>query len=106
MYNKIKNKVAGMDDSEDGGFNAGRLWKLKKKLSPKMSDPPTAMVSSEGRLLTTEDEVKLEAIKHYIKVFKERNIVEGLESYKEGRENLCKEILNKAGKDKTAPWTV
>ena len=42
MYNKIKEELAHID-SEDGVFNSGRLWKLKKKLSPKPHDPPTAM---------------------------------------------------------------
>ena len=41
MFQKIMTEVKGMEDSEDGGFNSGRLWKLKKKLSPKVSDPPT-----------------------------------------------------------------
>ena len=45
MYNKIKEELAHID-SEDGGFNSGRLWKLKKKLSPKPHDPPTAMKNS------------------------------------------------------------
>ena len=64
-----------------------------------MSDPTTSMVILEERLFTTEYEVKLEAVKHYIKVFKERNIVKGLETYKKGRANLCKEILDKAAKN-------
>ena len=88
-----------MDHTEDRGFNAQRLWKLKNKLSPKMINPTTSMVISEERLFTTEREVKLEAVKHYIKVLKERNIVKGLETYKKGRDNLSKEILDKAAKN-------
>ena len=77
MFQKIMTKVKGMEDSEDGGFNWGRLWKLKKKLSPKVSDPPTAMTNSVGKLLTSDDDIKAEAIKHYKNVFKEREISKG-----------------------------
>ena len=48
-------------DSEDGGFNSGKLWKLKKKLTPSNYDPPTAMKDSEGNLITTENEILKEA---------------------------------------------
>ena len=64
MSEKIMSEVKGMEDSEDGGFNAGRLWKLKKKLSPKVSDPPTAMINSDGKLITSEKDTKAKAIKH------------------------------------------
>ena len=43
MSDKIIKEVEGMDDPEDGGFNVGKLWRLKKKLFPKVSQPPTAM---------------------------------------------------------------
>ena len=34
MYKKIIGEVKGFEDSEDGGFNTGKLWKLKKKNYP------------------------------------------------------------------------
>ena len=33
MYQNIKHEIADMD-SEDGGFNPGKMWKFKKKLYP------------------------------------------------------------------------
>ena len=50
MFKKIMNEVKDANDDEDGVFNAGNLWKLKKKISPNCSDPPTAMLSDEGKL--------------------------------------------------------
>ena len=41
-YKKIKDEVRAMS-GEEGGYNPGHLWKLKKKLVPLQSDPPTAM---------------------------------------------------------------
>ena len=43
---------------EEGGFNPGKLWQLKKKLSPKHRDPPTAMRDSNGNILTYDEEIK------------------------------------------------
>ena len=42
-YNKIKEEISDIKH-EEGGINSGKLWKLKKKLSPKCRDPPTAML--------------------------------------------------------------
>ena len=33
MYSKIMGEVEGLEDAEDSGFNPGKLWKFKKKLS-------------------------------------------------------------------------
>ena len=32
MFKKIMNEVKDANDDEDGGFNAGNQWKLKKKI--------------------------------------------------------------------------
>ena len=65
MNTKIKGEVEGMEDSEDEGFNPGKVWRLKKKLSPKISDPPTAMHDFEGKLLTSDKGIKVEVMKNY-----------------------------------------
>ena len=41
-------------NNNDGGINAGKLWKLKKKLCPKKTDPKTALVDEEGNLVTND----------------------------------------------------
>ena len=64
MANKILKEVQGLEDAEDGGFNTGKLWKLKRKLSPKANEPPTAMESKEGKLLTGDDDILKEAVRH------------------------------------------
>ena len=89
---------------EEGGFNAGRLWKLKKKLSPKVSDPPTAMMNTLGKLITSEEENRAEATKHYKNVFKEREITKDLKDF--NREKLCHERLKLASRNKSPEWSV
>lgn len=71
MFKQLKDELEDIE-SEDGGFNLGKLWKLKKKLSPNNADPPTAMKDPKGNLLTTDTEVKNEAVKHYLRVFEDK----------------------------------
>ena len=59
-------KKDGMENTEDGGFNTG---KLKKKLCPKPTDPPTAMQGSDGKVMTVDKDILEEAVRHYQNVF-------------------------------------
>ena len=70
MADKILNEVKGLDNNEEGGFNTGKLWGLKKMLCPRENEPPAAMQRAEGKLLTSDKDIKDEAIKHYKNVFK------------------------------------
>ena len=105
MYKNIKDKIADMD-GEDGGFNPGNLWKLKKKLSPIAFDPPSAMKNTNGDIMYGEDEIKEEALKHYSKVFEDRPIDESIKHIKKEREDLCMARLEKAKENKSIPWTI
>ena len=57
MYNKMKGQLKGCSDSDNGGFNTGALWKLKEQLSPRQNEPPTAMTSLKGKLLTNDKDI-------------------------------------------------
>ena len=56
-YEKIKDEIDGIKCKE-GGFNSGKLWKLKKKFFPHSRDPPTAMLDDSGNLVTNPDLIK------------------------------------------------
>ena len=105
MYDKISNEVKSMS-AEEGGYNAGKLWKLKKKLSPRFIDPPTAMKDSNGKLLTDNKDIKAEAMKHYKKVFDSKPIEDELKTHQIDRERLCQERLEVAYRNKTPSWSV
>ena len=45
MYKKINYELKAVKGDE-GGYNPGHLWKLKKKLLPSQSEPPKAMKDS------------------------------------------------------------
>ena len=106
MFNKIMVEVKDVGDCESGGFNSGKLWKLKNKLSPRFIDPPTAMRNSEGKLRTSAEDILKEAEKHYTAVFEEKIIGTEHKEYKNCKEDLCKKRLDKCSLTKTPDWTV
>ena len=67
FYKKIKEEIKGIN-SEEGGWNSGHLWCLKKKLFPMAPDPPTAMLDSEGKLVTDPNDVTDAAMKYFKQV--------------------------------------
>ena len=105
MYKKNMSEVKAMS-SEEGGYNPGHLWKLKKKLAPRHVEPPTAMRDSQGKLLTSGEEIKVETMKHYKKVFENKEIDKDMKNHKTQREILCQARLKEAAENKTPPWTV
>ena len=57
MFRKIMSEVKGVENSEEGGFNTGMLWKLNTKLSPRSNDPPRATYNSDGKLLPGKEDI-------------------------------------------------
>ena len=55
IYLGIQEEDRGIEN--DGGYNPSHLWKLRIKLRPKISDPPTAMKDTNGKLVTSAKEV-------------------------------------------------
>ena len=105
MFKKINQEIKGIRGDE-GGYNPGHLWKLKKKLSPKHNEPPVAMKDAEGNILTNEEEIRAEALRHYRKVFEDKPIDEKYKEYEIEKEKLCEMRLEIAAENKTPPWTV
>ena len=103
LYKIVKEEVKKIN-TENGGFNSGHLWQLKKKLSGKQSNPPSAVLDQQGNLSTTNDQIKEATLNHFKKVLENRPIKEGLEKHKEEREKLCEQRIEKAKKNVTPNW--
>ena len=106
MVKTILNEVKDMSKSDEGGLNTGKLWNLKKKLMPRNNEPPTAMMSKEGKLLTDKEEIKEEAVRHYKQVFEEKEIDAEYMEYKKDREELCLKRLEETKSNKTEDWSI
>ena len=104
-YNKIKEEIADIK-CEEGGINSGKLWKLKKKLSPKCRDPPTAMLDKEGNLVTDPERIANIGLEVFKDRLKNRDIKEDLVELKDEKNELCKLRLKLAGNKKTPDWTM
>ena len=63
-YLKIKKELKDIK-SDEGGFNMGKLWKLRKKLCPFQKDPKTAMLDSHGNIITSGKNLQKHTLNHY-----------------------------------------
>ena len=79
---------------------------LKKKLSPKCRDPPTAMLDNQGNLVTSEQGIEALAVETYRKRLANREIKDDLKNLQNYKEELCKLRQKLARKRKTPDWTM
>ena len=87
-YEKIKEEIDNIN-CDEGGFNSGHLWKLKKKLSPRGRDPPTAMLDPFGNLVTSTAGVGKLALNHYQNILENKPMNEDLKHVQVDKEELC-----------------
>ena len=104
-YKKIKDELKDMEGDESG-FNVGKFWKLRKKLCPYKKDPPTAMLSLCGNLVTSAENLEKHMIEHYEKVLSNRPINPELEGLNKDKESLCSKRMEIARQNKSDPWTI
>ena len=63
-FSKLKQQLDKIKP-DDGLVNAHEMWKLRKKMCPKNSDPPTAMTDKNGNLLTSDKAIQSRALEAY-----------------------------------------
>ena len=98
-YAKIMEEIKGIDCNE-GGVHSGKLWSLRRKLCPKSRDPPTAMLDPDGNMLTSSSAIQNLAVNTYKERLKNRKIKYGLEDIQIHKEELCKERIKVAEKQR------
>ena len=65
-YNTIFKETNQMDSDEGGVSIGNKLWKLKKQIFQKVSEPLTAMLDPKsGNLLTTQKSIEKASIEVY-----------------------------------------
>ena len=104
-YNKIKTELKNTN-GEEAGMNAGKLWKIKKKLSPRPPNNPTAMVDKKGNLVTSAAGLESLALEHYKNVLHNREINEELKHIQQDKEYLYNLRINIAKANKSEPWNM
>ena len=104
-YKKVKDcldKVKG----NKGGMNPKQIWSMKKKLCPRSKDPPTAMLDSQGNLLTTDKAIQNRATEVFAERLERNKIEEHLEDLEDDTNKLCKLRLKLSKLNKTQPWDI
>ena len=104
-YSKINEEISNLK-CEEGGINVGKLWKLKKKLSSKCRDPPTAMLDKKGNLITSPKQIEALAVEVFKDRLENRQINDELAELKKNKETLCTLRLEQASNNKTPDWTI
>ena len=84
-YKKICEEISEIK-CDEGGINSGKLWQLKKKISPRCRDPPTAMMDMNGKLVTSEKEIQKLALEVFENRLRNRDIKVELSELKKDKE--------------------
>ena len=102
-YNKINEEISNFK-CDEGGINVGKLWKLKKRLSPICRDPPTAMLDKGGNLITSAREIEAFALEVFEERLQNRPVKDELTEMKKNKDELCKLRLKIAKNKVTPEW--
>ena len=87
-FNKLKQQLEKIK-LDDNMINAHEIWKLRKKMSPKNSDPPTAMTDKKGNLLTSDEAIQTRALEAYSERLGNNKIEPNLLSLEKDTNELC-----------------
>ena len=101
--NKLKQQLEKIK-LDDNMINAHEIWKLRKKMSPKNRDPPTAMTDKKGNLLKSDEAIQTRALEAYSERLGNNKIEPNLLSLEKDTNELCEIRLKVTKKNKTPPW--
>ena len=94
-------------DGTDGFLAHHGLWKLKKRLFPKITPSlPVGKKNLKGQLITNPEELKKLYLDTFIHRLRHRPVQPGLEEYFNKQEELFKLRLEQAKERKTQSWTM
>ena len=85
-------------------MNSKQIWSRKKTLCPKSKDPPTAILDSEGNLITTEKATQRRAVEVFADRMDNNKIDKHLEDLDKDTNKLCQLRLKLSKINKTKPW--
>ena len=90
----------------NGKINSKQLWKLKKRLCPRLKAAPSAMNDSNGNLITSEKALKEQALDVYSQRLKGNKMEPHLKDLEDDKNSLCELRVKLSKNNKTEPWTM
>ena len=100
---KIKSNVEELG-KDDGNACQSKFWKLKKKLTNEVSEPPVAKKDDKGNIITAPSSLKNLYTEVYTKRLSKRTCLEKYESLIDLKERLWEIRLDLVSERKTTDW--
>ena len=100
---EIKCHLGNME-SLNGSFSQVKLWKLKKRICPKLIDPPMGKKDETGMLVTAPHLLKSLYLRTYQKRLQHREMKDTLKDILFLKEELWSSRLEELKDTKTDPW--
>ena len=99
-------KDATKDFHTDGTFNQNAVWKVKKRLFPKISDAPFAIYNSNDQLVTSSADILAVMKEEFANRLRNREISPEYSELKEIKEYLCTLRLELTKQCNFHPWSM
>ena len=104
-FQKVKDELSKLK-TDEGKLNQRQIWKLKKKLCPKLRDPQSAMSYAHGTLITSDKAIQQRALDVYAERLKGNEIEPHLKGLEDDINTLCDLRVKLAQSNKTEEWTM
>jgi hypothetical protein len=103
-YKQVVKELSKTKDTD--AFNSHNFWKVKKKLCPRIRDPPSAMMDGHGNLLTSDMAIENRAVEVYSERLEGNQIKPHLVEIENNVNKLCETRLKITENNKSRPWTM
>ena len=103
--NKLKEELSKVKHPE-GKIDAKQLWKLKKRLCPKLVAAPSAMKDASGNFIRSAKALQERALDVYSKRLKGNIIKSHLKELEEDVNTLFEIRVQLSKSNKAVPWTI
>ena len=102
-YEQVMEELAKTKDNEK--LDQLKFWRLKKKICPKSTDPPSVMLHKTGNLLTTNKAIENRAVEVFRDRLDNNTMKTHLYDMESNVNKLCKQRLKTTTLNQTEPWT-
>ena len=104
-FSKLKEELTKLKPL-DGKIDSKQLWKLKKRLCPRLASAPSVMKDASGNLITSEKALKKRALEVYSKRLEGNTIATHLKELEDDVNTLCEVRVETSKQNKATEWSM
>ena len=101
----IKEQVGHLD-TLSGNFCQSGMWKVKRKIYPTLTEPPTAKLDEAGNLITEVEPLKNLYLRTYVHRLRQRQMKDDMLELQSLKTDLWKGRFEHSKSRKSEPWTL